>query len=76
MTGVHLIRPGGSKTDSLVTDRKLQTLGAMSRGFLDAESLLQLHALEAAIDQALADVHSCGFALRGKLFSIATRQRD
>ena len=59
-----------------MTDRKLQTLGAMSRGFLDAESSLQLQALEAAIDQALADVHICGLTLRGKLFSIATRQRD
>ena len=48
----------------------------MSRGFLDAESLLQLQALEAAINQALADVNTCRFALCGNLFSIATRQRD
>ena len=37
---------------------------------------MQLQALEAAIDQALADVNICRFALRGYLFSIATRQRD
>ena len=62
MTGLLPIRGGASRADGLSIDLKLHTLGAISRGFLNAESLLLLQALEGVVDQAFADVQPCTFA--------------